>query len=617
MPVFQLQNKLSPIEKRMECEGKIMNAKDKTLLDRWISRADNNEIIILIGAGFTRNALMCGSKMSAASKIPLWNDLILNIQRKMDLELFDPLLSFDIYRRCYNEANYENLLRSSLPDDSLTPGELHKYLKKIPKVKAIITTNNIDTLLDKTFDSVNRIVKDTDVASHYSNTNNINIIYLHGHRNEPKSWIFSRTDYEDINKKYPLKTTLCRVLLASYPSLFLGFGHCDQDLHSIMRYVNSAVTKYTPPMISLSLHETNPHLAEYWDKIGLSIVQIAEKGKTINAADELLSVLKYINSERNNNLIKKNNISRGFRIEKSYMDHLVELKLECKERSGMIILCDYHESRDQAVIYRLPPNSGIVSISPYTAKIIDGSATHKLIQKMEKGFVPAGSWGLMPSHRNWLKKGIHMQKKYVAKKIKILIAGIAGLPHFVDTLSLLYKYIPKTVQMEITVLDYCIGPLSKIERFINGKLDYSGRKDYKIFKEVHCEIGARKTVVKTVNMDILIDSLVKNTFDIILSHHLVTDFGVKDVYKIEKYGENIFEALKVNGILISAQNFKADDTQILSFQDMMQKKGLLVVDSTNDFDIYDLEKNFKTDGTVMYVDKETLLTIHKKEKAIL
>lgn len=592
-----------------------MYSKEKRSLDKWITQVDNKEIIIVIGAGFTRNALICDSTLSATKKIPLWKDLILEVQKRMELESFDPLLSFDIYRKCFNEHNYEKLLRDSLPNDSLMPGELHKYLRKIPKVKAIITTNNIDTLLDKTFspNRVNKIVNDTDVSSYYSNTNNINIIYLHGHRDQPESWIFSRTDYEDLNRNYPLKTSLCRILFASYPSLFLGFGYCDQDLHSIMRYINSTVTRYTPPMVSLSLSEANSHLVDYWNNIGLSIVRITEDGETKKPADELLSTLKYINDKRTDNLIKKNKITRGFRIEESYMDKLVEMNLECKERDATIFLCDYHQSRDQAVIYELPHNSGIVSVSPYTSKIIANSPTYRLIQKMEKGFVPVGSWSLMPSHRDWLKKGIRMQMGNT--DLRILVAGIAGLPHFIEIISLLDKYVSKETQMEITILDYCVGPLHRIEDFVKGNIGaYRDRKDYKKFEVVYSKIKARKANIKYIHNDILNDSWIDNTYDIILSHHLVTDLGVENLHKIEKYAENIFKALEVNGILISAQHIKPNEAQVLSFQDVIQKSGLVVVDSRSDFDIYDLELQFKTKANGFYVDKETLLTIHKKEK---
>lgn len=594
-----------------------MDNGNKFTLDNWISQVDSNEIIIVIGAGFTKNALMSNNAISTTGKIPLWNDLILDVQKKMKLESFDPLLSFDIYRKCYGATSYESLLRDSMPNESLVPGPVHTYLTKIPKVKAIITTNNIDTVLDKTFpyDKTNRIIFDVDVASYYANANNGNIIYLHGHRNYPKSWIFSRTDYEDINKEYPLKTSLCRILFASYPSLFLGFGHSDQDLHSIMRYVNYTVNTYKPPMLSLSVSATNPLLVEYWKGIGLSIARITEDGKTQNVSDELLSALEYINKTRINNLIKKNKISRGFRVEESYMDKLVGLKLDCKKRSGTTILCDYHQSRDKAIIYSLPRNSGIVSVSPYTSKIISNSNTHKLIQRMEKGFVPVGSWSLMPSHRDWLEKGIRKRRVNKGIPIKILIAGIAGLPHFVDTLSLLYKYIPGTVQMEITILDYCIGPLERIKQYVNGNTGYKKREDHDSFKSVYNEIKKRGTDILYIQKDILSDDWVGNAFDIILSHHLVTDLGVENMYKIGKYAENISMVLKEKGILISAQNFKADDARISSFQDVMQQNGLSIVDSTIDFDIYDfITLKVETKTNDIFVDKETLLTIHKKEK---
>ena len=91
-----------------------MNKDSKQIIDNWLSRIDSQEIVVVIGAGFTRNALLESLNTSAASRIPLWNDLILSIQEKMNLFSFDSLLSFDIYREFYGRHNYEKLLLDSI-----------------------------------------------------------------------------------------------------------------------------------------------------------------------------------------------------------------------------------------------------------------------------------------------------------------------------------------------------------------------------------------------------------------------------------------------------------------------------------------------------------------------
>lgn len=590
-----------------------MREDSKEIIDRWLSRINSQEIILVIGAGFTKNALIDGLDTSASSIIPLWSDLILSVQKKMNLFSFDSLLSFDIYRDFYGMRDYQKLLLDAMPNDNLKPGKAHEFLSRMPKIKAIITTNNIDTLLDMTFNKAKKIIKDTDIVE--GGENGLNIIYLHGHRNYPESWVFSRTDYDDITTKYPLKSSLCRHLLATYPSLFLGFGYSDQDLHSIMRYVNRTVNDYKPAMLSLAISGQNTFLSEYWGRLGLSIAVIHSDDDKVAVAQCLVEALKYIAESRINKLIEDGKLLPGYRNEKSFMDTLKEHKFACKRRDNNLIVCDYHESRRNAEIYRLPQNSGIISISAYTAWIKPNSAAELLIKKMHNGYVPAGSWGLMPTHREWLMKGLCGYKQK-SDTIRILIAGIAGLPHFVDTMSIIIEHMSKRKKIDITVADICVGPLMFIDRFINQKGSVPVQHECALYSRLIEEIRKREVKISLINCDLLKPKgLSEESFDIILSHHLITTCKNDNYTIVEKYIDALYALLKREGILISAQNFSADELTILTFQKMVENKGLRTLDAMNVFDVYDYNVNEITRrGNGMYVSKETLLAIHRKEK---
>ena len=588
-----------------------MEIHNKQIIDNWIKMVSSNDIVIVIGAGFSRNAWLDTIDLPADKKIPLWDDLIETVRNKIGLPMFDSLLAFDIYREHFGKKDYEKLLLESMPDDNLIPSNAHSVLSKMPKIKAIITTNNIDTLLDKTYKNSHKIIKDTDVVG--ISDEQLSIIYLHGHRNYPESWVFSRNDYDELNCKFPLKTALCKTLLATHPSLFIGFGYSDQDLHSIMKYVNFTVDKYKPAMLSISVSEKNNTLIEYWKKLGLNISISRDETGDKSIEEELVDTLQYINKKRIENLIIDGKISPGYRDEKSFMETLVEQKFECKQRNKTIVRCDYHDSRARSEIYRLSSNCDIVSISAYTAVIKPKSQTAKLIQDMQNGYIPAGSWGLMPSHREWLTDGI---KKHLTKSntINLLIAGVAGLAHFVDTMSLVLKATRYKIHISVTIIDVCLGPIEDIKKFLKKRCLKNSGNNFNIYEEVFNAVRDKKVSITYINDDILKNNLAENYFDIVLSHHLVSDLGADNIIIIEKYAEKMFKVLKNKGIVISAQNIKPNEMKIISFQKLMQDKGLTPIDTKSVFDVYDYNNKMITERDLgLFVEKETLLTIHKKD----
>lgn len=587
----------------------------KQAIDGWLNKADGQEIVLVIGAGFSRNAIMSSFHSSAGSEIPVWDDVIKAVQTSLRqdkvLDPPDKLFLFDIYRNYFGSNQYEDLLAKTMPDNEVQPGEVHRFLSMIPKIRAIITTNNIDTLLDKTFPNAHKIINDTDITRQLQGEKEI--IYLHGHRLYPETWVYSRSDYENLVKNYPLKTGYCKRLLSSYPSLFIGFGYYDEDIHSIMRFVNDKTDQYAPAMLSLAVEDTNNALSSYWEKLGLSIANVHEDGGTIS--EELINGLNYLNNQRIKELQSKGILSFGYRVGNSYMDKLVEKKLECKKNNkGKIVLCDYHMDRGKAVIYRIPNKSdNIISLSGKTAFIPEDSAIIKVLKRLEAGEIIAGSWGLMPSHREWLSKSI---KRYTGKlsHFSLLIAGIAGVPHFVDTMSLIIDVLKGTT-IDVTLVDICVGPLDSIQSFLKKKPRFYSNK---LYSKVYDFFKDRSNKIEYINSDICIPIEGQDgKYDFALSHHLLTDMGITKI-KVQKYAERIHAMLKANGILVAAQNIGVDDLKIISFQKMMAVKGLFPVKAESVIDIYDFHQvestEMKSFNTIqgIYVDKETLLTIHRK-----
>lgn len=582
-----------------------MNEECRKAIELWVKKCGNKDLVLVIGAGFSKNAQCVDS-----SRIPLWSDIIRHIKDEIKMPECDPLLAFDIYKKVYGLNCYESYILEMLNDDQLRPGEAHRILGKIPNIKAIITTNNIDTLLDKTFPDAKRIIDESDV----SKDSNLKIYYLHGHRSKPESWIFSFTDYDDIKRKYPLKTSDCKKLLEQYPSLFIGFGHSDPDLHRIMRSVHETMKGHKPAMLSLSVdNDEIDSLAQYWrEEVGLTIVKVTDPTND-DIRSQVVESLKFIARNRIDSLKRGHKLSPGYHIENSFMDNIRSNKLDCKEKKGKVFLCEYHQSRSETIIMHIENSDEIVLYSPYTTKIKPSEMVNDIFKKMKSGVNPTGSWGLMPSHREWLLNGVssYFNLKQI-KEVKILIAGVGGLPHFVDTMSLLFS-LSNRPMFRITVLDICCGPLHEINQYIKNNCYKHHEQDENIYQEVHKLIMDGNAIIECNRADLLNDEI-KEKYDIILAHHLISCwFYDKDkTEKIEKYAKTVNEILKNGGIHISAMNTLPNDEKcILEFQEIMIRHSLSVIDTKIVFDLYDIDNERTFDDNTL-VDNETLLTIHRK-----
>ena len=417
-----------------------------------------------------------------------------------------------------------------------------------------------------------------------------------------------------MNTKFPVKTSLTKDVLAAFPALFLGFGHTDPTLHSILRFVDKHMEGYKPPMLSLAVSNPNDALTKYWNSMGLEIVSVSSTDDTIE--EGLKEAITYISKTKLKQTLVANKVFSKYKIGESYMDILKKTSLSCRKQKNTVFLCEYHQSRVEAEIVRLSDHSGVISVSPYIVRIEKGGEVMNLLQKMQYGFKPAGSWGLMESHRSWLD---FYFRKYTEGKslVKVLIAGVAGLPHLVDTVSILFNACAEKnpyIKIELYIVDICIGPLERIKKFVKERNRTYNGLDQQFYVEVAEYIREGRLKIVTRNEDFLnIDDTFEGFFDIILSHHLVTFWGMGNNYKIKKYMEVSYKVLKNNGVLISAQNIGADDNSIMAFQSMMDIAGLSAVDSEVVFDVYDAVSAEEPIGDTFYEHKETLLAVHRKE----
>lgn len=591
---------------------------ERSIIDQWIAKSLDKPIVLVIGAGFSKNALIRDTNDSASNQVPLWRDVIEILSDRLGfsrMDHFDDLFIVDLFRDFFGNEVYERVFCESLPDSDIVPGPVHSELARIPLISGVITTNNLDTLLDRTFPRAHRIVKEVDIAGSLDSA--LDIIYVHGHRSRPETWILSRSDYKDIEANFPVKISIVRNLLARYPSLFIGFGHTDPNLHSIARYLNAAVGSYRPAMLSLSINRPNSALQSHWSKLGLSIAAVSDSVASVE--ESLLDAIRYISKQRTDTLAKMKKIIPGHRVGESIMESLASIPLDCRCRDGKDYLCDYHSSRAGAVLYRLADQSTIVPTSPFTAIIPEDSDIFHLIRKMAEGFVPTGSWGLMPSHRRWLQQHFAQLAGSREKTLTVLIAGVAGLYHFIDTVSLLLEALEGSTDrgIQVTVIDKCCGPINEIRRYVAQSLDVVEAVEHNVHephRRIVSSMERGDLVIHADVADVLSSSAsVAYSADVILAHHLVSMWGFEDLFKTKKYAKFVGDVLSPGGALVSAMNVPLDQHAILKCHDVFQGGGLVPLDTELTFDIYDVDlKNVDLEKGIFSVRNETLLTVHKK-----
>jgi hypothetical protein len=210
--------------------------------------------------------------------------------------------------------------------------------------------------------------------------------------------------------------------------------------------------------------------------------------------------------------------------------------------------CPYHASKRNNISITLP---SIKLLAGGSDGILDSTpATRLLMELMVSSRQPAGSWSFVLEERRWLCARFG-EIAAANTEISILILGLAGLTHFVDTLSLLLESSPKA-SLRIYVIDRCITPLADVEYYFTG----AGKK---LFPNVRLA-GAWRNVatccdratVELVHSDILVAQLpVARSIDVVLSHYL---FRFMDASTATACVEMIASKLRPAGRLVAAQD---------------------------------------------------------------
>lgn len=251
------------------------NARSIETILGWFIANEGRSPVIVVGAGFTRNAIdiRTGEPVSQCV-VPLWSHLIAQLESDLAISrgAYEPLTLAELYADELGPNALHNTLLGMVPDEHLQPGPAHAALS-VYAAEAIVTTNQLDTVLDRVFPAKLRVIQDSDLAL-FSRPASRQIIYFHGHRSNLDSWVFTRSQYEDVFKTRPLITTRVRQLLSQHPVLVVGYSLTDPDFHAIYRQISLDMANRHPLGLVILLSE--PHAAErrHWESLGMRLVAL-------------------------------------------------------------------------------------------------------------------------------------------------------------------------------------------------------------------------------------------------------------------------------------------------------------------------------------------------------
>jgi hypothetical protein len=195
--------------------------------------------VVVVGSGFSRNAVIRKTNSIVDKEISLWDDLISELVEDLDIPTIinNPLRIAQLYYDHMGPDVLRNRLKGLINDDMMEPGRAHKALFNYP-LEAVITTNQFDTLLDSPYSNWLKVLGDIDLSEFCGNSENKQLIYFHGHRSRPDDWVFTQNQYEDIYLTRPRIVTRVKQLFSMNPVLIVGYSLSDPDFHHIYRQIS-------------------------------------------------------------------------------------------------------------------------------------------------------------------------------------------------------------------------------------------------------------------------------------------------------------------------------------------------------------------------------------------
>lgn len=216
-------------------------------LDLIAEHLSENHAAVLVGAGFSRNAIPIGG---TKKKAPLWSDLANSFINKLcsdnqtskdSYQNKDPLLLAEYVEALYGRKVLNQILQKLIRDQDFLPSSVHKKLLALPWTD--VYTTNYDTLLERAAEEFSAdeedkrflVVKTIDDL--IGSSGRKRIIKLHGSFPSNYPFIVTSEDYRTYPQKFaPFVNTVQQCIIENTLCL-MGFSGTDPNFEKWIGWI--------------------------------------------------------------------------------------------------------------------------------------------------------------------------------------------------------------------------------------------------------------------------------------------------------------------------------------------------------------------------------------------
>lgn len=242
---------------------------------------------VLIGAGFSRNAILAGED---SAKPPLWADLL----NAMAFELYPDapdaaptgaLRIAEEYRTYFGQAALDDFIRVRFPDTAWSPGPLHTTLLDLPW--SDILTTNWDTLLERaSFESWDHTYDIIRTESDLPHARSPRIVKLHGTIGDPGPLIFAEEDYRTYPTKHAAFVNLARQIFVENELCLLGFSGDDPNFLEWVGWVRDQLGGKARRIYLVGALGLRPAKRKFLESLNIAPIDFAPLLGFMNAAEK-------------------------------------------------------------------------------------------------------------------------------------------------------------------------------------------------------------------------------------------------------------------------------------------------------------------------------------------
>ncbi len=246
----------------------------------WARAARAKSPVALIGAGMSLNAVPTPRWIeiepgrATAPQAVMWKDLSQRFRKALEhdgeKDEADPLWLAELYEQRFGREALIDVIRDSVPDHLLSPGDAHRALFDVPW--HTILTANYDTLIQRAFRELSlpyqltESVTDNDLVRSRSNSSSRELIHIHGIISRPETVIITLEDYRTYAAKHPGVLVKLRQLFLQHPVLLIGISATDPNFVQWSGWLSDLVGAFRNPWLSLAVNATpGTARASFWN----------------------------------------------------------------------------------------------------------------------------------------------------------------------------------------------------------------------------------------------------------------------------------------------------------------------------------------------------------------